>query len=215
MPSVDTFHAISLLYAVAALAVLWRLAREWRALLDDEWTPRDRDLAQLVGILLLTPPAVWLHEWAHATAMRGFGADDPRIHFFLYWGYVTSSRPFGPPQQFAVSLAGPLVTYLLGVLALAVALLVPLRPALALALAIFAVAQLALVLILYPAWSLLGGWGDFSVIYSGRPLAPSVAVGAVHVASLVGFLWLMKRPWMQRFWLYPRPLALRPRPTRR
>ena len=197
-------QAISLLYALAALVTLWRLAREWRALLDDQWTPRDCSLAQLVGLFLLTPPAVWLHEWGHALAMRAFGATDPQIHFFLYWGYVTSRMPFTPLQDFLVALAGPLVTYVLGFAALVVALRAPLRPAVALALATLAVTQLVLVLIIYPAFSLLGGWGDFSTIYDARHPLLSLAVGAVHAASLAAFLWLMNRPWMRWFWFYPR-----------
>src|SRR5687768_8119798 len=100
-------HAVSLLYALAAVWTLWRLVRQWRALFDPVWTRSDRDLAQMAGFLVLTPIAVWLHEWAHAAAMAAFGATDPAIHFFLYWGYVTSSRVFTPAQEFVVSLAGP------------------------------------------------------------------------------------------------------------
>ena len=209
MPPVGTFQTASLLYAVAVLAVLWQLARGWRQLLDDEWTARDSNLAQLVGFLLLTPPAVWLHEEAHAAAMRAFGAPDPQIHFLLYWGYVTSSTPFTAMQQFFVALAGPLATYVLGIAALAVALLVPLRPAVALALATLGVLQLLLILVFYPAASLLGGWGDFTMIYNTRHLGPSLAVGAVHAASLAGFVWLMNRPWLRGFWLYPDARTLR------
>ena len=31
-------HAVSLLYALAAVWTLWRLARQWRALFDPVWT---------------------------------------------------------------------------------------------------------------------------------------------------------------------------------
>jgi hypothetical protein len=202
---VGTFLGWTLIYAVAALATVWRLVRGWRPLLDAEWTAADRNLAQMIGLFLLTPPAVWLHEWGHTTAMRGFGAPDPRIHFYFYWGYVTASFPFTPAQDFLVALAGPLVTYLLGVGLLAVALLVPLRPAIALVLATCGLWQLAIVLLLYPAMSLLAGWGDFIGIYrSGLPLA-SLVVGVVHALSLIAFLWLMKRRWMMAFLAYPRP----------
>src|SRR4051794_41521204 len=197
--------------AAAGLATLWRLVREWRPLLDADWTARDRHLAQMIGVFVLTPAAVWLHEWGHATAMRGFGATDPQIHFFFYFGYVTSSFPFTPLQAFVVMLAGPLVTYVLGSALLAVALLVPMRPAVALALAMCGVWQLAIVLILYPAMSLLTGWGDFVGIYwSGIPQA-SFSVAVVHAVSLVAFLWLMKRRWMTGFLGYPRPRPWRTR----
>jgi hypothetical protein len=199
------FQLASLVYAFAALATLWRLLREWRALLDDVWTPRDSQLAQMIGFLLLTPFAVWLHEWGHAAAMRLYGATDPQIHFFLYWGYVTSGHGFTPAQHFVVALAGPLVTYVLGWALLAVALLLPMRPAVALALAMCAVMQLLLVLLFYPAASLLGGWGDFSAIYLDDPSAASVLVGIAHVVSLVAFLRLMSLRWMQGFMDYPVP----------
>lgn len=203
MPGVLTFQAIALLYGIAAVATLWRLVREWRMLLDDAWTPRDAQLAQMAGFLLLTPVTVWLHEWGHATAMRAFGATDPEIHFFFYWGYVTSQHPFSPGEEFLVSLAGPLVSYLLGIALLALALWVPMRPALTLALATCAILQLVLILVMYPAMSILGSWGDFVGIYdSGIPVA-SLVVGIVHAASLVLFVWLMNRRWMRGFLGYP------------
>ena len=85
MPSPLLFLAATLLYVLAAMATLWRLAREWRALLDAEWTARDQSLAMLIGMLLLTPITVWLHEWGHAATMRLYGAADPQIHYFLFW----------------------------------------------------------------------------------------------------------------------------------
>jgi hypothetical protein len=202
---IGTFQVISLVYALAAVVTLWRLAREWRPLLDAAWTPGDRQLAQMVGVLLLPPPLVWLHEWAHAATMQSFGAPDARIHYFLYWGFVTSRWPFTPLQEFLVALAGPAFTFAVGWAMLAGALLVPMRPALALILATGAVTQLALVLALYPAMSLLGGWGDFALLYFSGLVGPSLAVGVVHMGSLVGFLWLMKQIWMQGFLAYPLP----------
>ncbi len=202
---VGTFQLASLVYAVAALAALWRLLREWRPLLDDVWTPRDRQLAQMIGVMLLPPPLVWLHEWAHLTAMQVYGAPDAEIHFFLYWGYVTSRWPFTPLQEFVVALVGPLLTFVLGWACLLLPLFVPLRPAVALALATGGVTQLVLVLLLYPGMSLMGGWGDFTFIYlSGLP-GPTVLVGVCHSVALVAFLWLMKRVWMQGFLAYPIP----------
>jgi hypothetical protein len=65
--------------------------------------------------------------------------------------------------------------------------------------------QLLLVLLFYPAASLLGGWGDFSAIYLDDPSAASVLVGIAHVVSLVAFLRLMSLRWMQGFMVYPVP----------
>src|SRR4051812_15147988 len=198
------FTAISLLYALFALRTLYRLVRHWCELWDNLWTPADRELAQMVGLLLLTPPLVWLHEWGHATAFRYFGAADPQIHFFLYWGYVTAPLRLSPDQQFVVSLAGPAMTYLLGVALLAVSLLVRLPPAAALALASCAYAQLTLILIIYPGMSLLGGWGDFTAIYTAAVPTGATVVGIVQAVSLVAFLWLMQRPWLKAFMIVPR-----------
>jgi hypothetical protein len=200
-----SFQALALLYGIAALFTLWRLVREWRPLLDEVWTPRDVQLAQMVGFLLLTPVTVWLHEWGHAAAMRAFGATDPQIHFFFYWGYVTSPHRFTPGEQFVVSLAGPLVSYVLGIGLLALALVAPLRRAIALAVATCAILELVLILIMYPAMSLLGGWGDFVGIYESGVPGASLVVGIVHAASLVGFVWLMNRVWMRGFMSYPVP----------
>ncbi len=180
------------------------VGREWRSLLDAQWTARDQS-AMLIGMLWLTPITVWLHEWGHAATMRLYGVADPQIHFFLYWGYVTGPEfpVFSPWQQLMVSLAGPVVSYVLGVVLLAVALLVPLRPALALALAACALMELSLILLWYPLYSLIWGWGDFEAIYHSAYPAAGLVVGAVNVVSLVGLAWLMKRPWMQGFLGYP------------
>ena len=92
---------------------------------------------------------------------------------------------------------------MLGTALLAVALLVPLRPAIALALAACALMDLSLILLWYPLYSLIWGWGDFEAIYHSAFPAAGLLVGAVNVASLVGLAWLMKRPWMQGFLGYP------------
>jgi hypothetical protein len=83
-------------------------------------------------------------------------------------------------------------------------LLVRLPPAAALALASCAYAQLTLILIVYPGMSLLGGWGDFTAIYTPAVRTGAAVVGTVHAASLVAFLWLMQRPWMKAFMIVPR-----------
>lgn len=205
MPPVLLMFAVAILYAGAALFTLWRLAREWRPLLDADWTARDRELAGQVGFLLLTPVAVWLHEWGHLTVMRLFGATDPTIHYFLYWGYVDSRYPFTAMQEFWVALAGPLVSAVLGWGLLAAALLLPMRPAISLSLANCALATLFLVLVFYPAWSLLGGWGDFVAVYgAGGPTATAV-VGLAHALQLALLIWLMSRLWIRGFLAYPRP----------
>ncbi|MBX5492866.1 MAG: DUF3267 domain-containing protein [Chloroflexi bacterium] len=211
MSPVAVFFAVAAIYTVAAAVTLWHVIRDWRALFDARWTVRDRTLAERSGFLLLTPPLVWLHEWGHALAMRHFGAADPQIHFFLYWGYVTAQHPFTRDEAFWTALAGPLTSWVLGWALLVVALLAPLPPAAALAVAIAALTDLALVLILYPAWSLVGGWGDFVDIYRGGPPGATPLVGAAHGLSLLAFGWLLNRPWLRGFLLYPRPFPWRTR----
>ena len=64
---------------------------------------------------------------------------------------------------------------------------------------------LLLILVIYPAMSLLGGRGDFTMIYRADVPLGSLVVGIVHAASLAAFAWLMGRDWMRGFWAYPAP----------
>jgi len=63
-----TADVLSLLYAAVALYTLWQLPGRWQALTDAAYTDDDRNLANRIGFLLLTPLGVLAHEAAHLVA---------------------------------------------------------------------------------------------------------------------------------------------------
>ncbi|GIW11406.1 MAG: hypothetical protein KatS3mg061_2463 [Dehalococcoidia bacterium] len=184
---------LSLLYAAGALYTLWQLARGWRGLLAERPTPEARNLAGLVAFLLLTPPAVYLHELGHALAVRLVGGQVREIGYFLYWGYTAYSGRLTPEQQWLVAAAGPLVSLLLGWGALGLGLSWRLRPALNQVLLLFGLIQLLQILLFYPLLTLanLGDLlgSDFAVLYSPRTPVLAAVAGVVHLDSL-GMLFL-------------------------
>ncbi|MCS6802760.1 MAG: M50 family metallopeptidase [Chloroflexota bacterium] len=183
------FGLLSLLYAGAALYTLIQLARGWRGLLAEEPTPGARSLASLTAFLLLTPPAVYLHELGHAAAVLLTGAQLRGIGFFLYWGYTAYAGRVTPSEQWLIAAAGPLVTLTLGWGAIAVGLRWPIRPAINQLILVFGMLQLLQILVFYPLLTLanlgeLAG-SDFAVLYSPATPGLALAAGVVHGVSLV------------------------------
>lgn len=180
-PSADL---ISLVYAAMAAYTVWQLVRpgRWRALWDATYTDDDRNMANRMGLLLLTPVGVLTHELAHLVAAWWLGARATSLSFRVYWGYVQYRPSLGPTSDWVVAVAGPAASLALGLAALLVA--ARLRAAwrdIALA---FAHATVLLVLLLYPALSFVDGVGDFRTIYSGATPTLSLLAAAVHALGL-------------------------------
>ncbi|MCS7002560.1 MAG: M50 family metallopeptidase, partial [Dehalococcoidia bacterium] len=181
------FTLISALYLLAALYTVVMLARGWRGLLAPRPTPADRNLASLVAFLLLTPPAVYLHELGHAAAVVALGGQVREIGFFLYWGYTAYTGRFSPPEVWMIAAAGPLVTLILGGIGIGVGLAARLRPALNLLAIQFGVLQMLQILLFYPLLTAanLGDLpgSDFAALYD--PATPSLAVvaGVIHAGA--------------------------------
>lgn len=182
------FGLLSLLYTAAALYTLVQLARGWRGLLAEQPTPAARNLASLTAFLLLTPPAVYLHELGHAAAVLLTGAQLRGIGFFLYWGYTAYSGRVTPSEQWLIAAAGPLVTLVLGWGAIAIGLRWRIRPAINQLILFFGILQLLQILVFYPLLTVanlgdLAG-SDFAVLYSPATPGLALAAGVVHGLSL-------------------------------
>lgn len=182
---------LSLLYLGVALYTLWQLPGRWRALTDSVYTEDDRNLANRLGFLLLTPVGVLLHELAHMGAAGALGGRDISLTFRIYWGYVQYRGPLGPTSEWLVASAGPFISLLLGLAVgyLALGLRQPWRDV---GMA-FAHATLLIVLLLYPGLSVLDGEGDFRWIYSARTPELSTVAGVVHAAGLLAYVVLARR----------------------
>jgi len=181
---------LSLLYLVAAVYTVWQLPSHWRALTDEEYTTEDRNLANRIGFLLLTPIGVLLHELSHMTAATILGARDISLSFRIYWGYVQYRGQLPPEAEWIIASAGPGMSLLLGLLVGYAALRLR-QPWRDVGLS-FAHTTLLLDLVLYPGMSVISQVGDFQWIYSARTPTLSVVAGVVHVAGLVAYIQLAR-----------------------
>jgi len=186
-----TADVLSLLYAAVALYTLWQLPGRWRALFDADYTADDRNLANRMGFLLLTPLGVLAHELAHYGAAYLFGAQRLSLSFRVYWGFVSYQQGrLGPLDDWLVAVAGPAASLLLGLLALVAALRA--RQARRDVLLGLAHATLLLVLVFYPLMSAIERAGDFVTIYGRAPNGLHWVAGAVHALGLAAYAYAVK-----------------------
>ena len=182
-----TADLLSLLYLGVAL---WQLTSRWRSLVDDTYTDDDRNLANRIGFLLLTPLGVLIHELAHMLFATVLGGRNIELHYRVYWGYVQYSGNLGAVSEWIVAAAGPGASLVLG-LAVGYAALRMRQPWRDIGMS-FAHATLLLDLILYPGMSLMDGVGDFRWIYSWRTPTLSIVAGVIHVAGLIAYIVLAR-----------------------
>lgn len=173
---------ISLVYTLAACYTIVLLARGWRSLFDDVLTTSDRQLATLVGFLLLTPLGVLAHELGHFVVAQAYGARELSLTFHIYWGYVAYRGILTPSQEFLVAAAGPAVSLFLGFAAFGLALRVD--RAYRLIAWTFGVTTLLLILLIYPLISFSTPLGDFRTIYSPATPMLSLLAGVIHLAAI-------------------------------
>jgi hypothetical protein len=148
-----------------------------------------------VAFFLLVPVGVLLHEFGHMLAAWSTGSRVLGLHYFVYWGYVDYIPASNSPLlDWYVALAGNFVSYLLGIAAILVAFYWrTLKPIVRLVLYMFGILELVQTLIFYPLISLDPNFhGDWDSIYSfSAPLASGITL-AVHVLSLLAFLYLIR-----------------------
>jgi hypothetical protein len=181
---------LSLLYLVAAAYTLWQLPGRWRALTDETYTADDRNLANRVGFLLLTPIGVLIHELSHMAAATLLGARDISLSFRFYWGYVSYRGQLPPDPEWIIAAVGPGSSLLLGLLVGYAALRLS-QPWRDIGMS-FAHTTLLLVLVLYPGMSVIDQVGDFRWIYSARTPILSVVAGVVHALGLAAYVVLAR-----------------------
>ncbi|HUP26942.1 MAG TPA: hypothetical protein VM409_00790 [Chloroflexia bacterium] len=191
-----TFSTMSWLAVLGGAYTLYQLSRGWPDFWNRELSPKSRQLAGGVAFFLLVPIGVLLHEFGHMLAAWSTSSTVLGLHYFVYWGYV-SYVPSSDSAVLAwyVALAGNFVSFVLGVICLAVALrATQIRAVARLVLAQLGVLELTQTLIFYPLISLDPQFdGDWDAIYSfGAPLA-SWATAIVHAASLVAFTLVLRK----------------------
>ncbi|MDQ3980385.1 MAG: M50 family metallopeptidase, partial [Actinomycetota bacterium] len=195
MPFDPSSSAINLILGAAALFTAIALVRSWRTFWDAKFTASDRRLAMQVGMFLVPPVVVLLHELGHVAAVRMVGARVLAFRYGLFEGSVTVGGRLTPYENWFVALSGNVVSLACGLVMVAAGMVgrrwrTPLRYLLVVA----GLIELVFTLVGYPLLSLTSSFGDWVVVYDlRRTPALSWTAAAVHVALLVGL-----RHWWRR-----------------
>ena len=203
----DVFSLISFLYVGLAILTLYRVVTRWQLLWDARVTDEDLRLARTAGFYLMIPPTVALHELGHAALIWANGLDVEDWQFLGFIGWV-AHRPAGAIGDFAIALAGNVVTLLIGVGVTAFVLRRPRHPVWNTLWLELGRQSLFLVLAFYPLLCLAFD-GDFRTIYNFKrtPIAAGITA-AVHAAILiVGYNIVWKRRYRSRAALLASPVA--------
>ena len=187
----STFNLLSFLYMGIAVVTMARLLRLGPKAFAEPLDAARQRLLSSASFYVLTPVAVALHELGHAALIVALGGSVVDYHFMLYWGYVIPDRSFGTYGDFAVALAGNVVTALIGAAAAVASLRWPRRAAWNVLWVRLAEIQLSMVLVLYPVFCLIGFGGDFLLIYRRATLPVSGPLLAIHLLAVV----LVWRAW--------------------
>lgn len=190
MLSPDLFMIFVLLMGLVSIRSLFVTVRKRRELFDDHFTAADRQQLSEAAFFLLLPLSVPLHEAGHAITVLAFGGQIDGFGWYFFYGFVEHSGFYTANQLFWIALSGNLVSIGLGLIALALAILRPVKPPINYMLFIFGVACLINALIFYPLLDFLGGVvGDWSQIYTRDTTTLSTITAVSHVLFvLAGFV---------------------------
>ncbi len=100
------FNVLALLYIGRAVQLAIRIGREWSSLRREPLTRAKQRLAEQAAFFLGVPPAVFIHELAHALAVLAFGGRVIEFGYRVFWGYVVPQGVFTATQNWIVAIAG-------------------------------------------------------------------------------------------------------------
>lgn len=150
-------------------------------------TREKQRLAEQAAFFLGVPPAVLIHELAHALAVVAFSGQVVEFGYRVFWGYVVPAGTFSAMQNWIIAVAGTI-----GSLAFGALMWFSLRHNPSRTLRFFGLRafrfQIYFSLVYYPIFSLFLPIGDWRVIYdfTATPIL-SGAFAAVHGLLLVLF----------------------------
>jgi Zn-dependent protease len=195
------FAAISLIYLLFGVRVVYQLLRRFRQTFDRSFTHDDRMLVDQAAFFVLVPVSVALHELGHAAAIWFFGGDVLGWGYYGFAGFVAfDPTQFTAVQRILIAAAGTIVNLLLAAIALGLVFLKrpPMRAAVNQLLIQFTVISLLNALVLYPVLDIVSGMNaDWTQMYDGGVPALSAVILVVHVAVLGGLFWMWRDPGMQ------------------
>jgi hypothetical protein len=144
-------------------------------------------LAEQAAFFLGVPPAVFVHELAHALVVLAFGGQVVEFGYRVFWGYVVPAGEFTPTQSWAIAVAGTVGSLLFGAAVWLLLRRSPSRTVQYFGLRTFRF-QIYFSLLYYPIFSLFLPIGDWRTIYNfgSTPLLSGITA-AVHALALVWF----------------------------
>ncbi len=166
------------------------LFKNWRSIWDAEVTNRDRAILMKTAMFLLLPIAVFFHELGHAWATLKFGGTIAEFHYGILWGYVIPDGVFTLPQILIIYLAGNIVELVIGIVAIVASCIVSSPPMITL-LTYFGLLSIGGTIILYPALSFTGMYGDWIAIYSSPLKQWTDTILAIHISLVLLLLGAM------------------------
>ncbi len=181
------FNVLALLYVGRAVLLAIRVVREWNALRREPLTGGKQRLAEQAAFFLGVPPAVFVHELAHALAIWAFGGRVVEFGYRVFWGYVVPQGTFTPVQHWIIAVAGTL-----GSLGFGLAVWLLLRRNASRTLQYFGLRafrfQIYFSLLYYPIFTLFLPIGDWRTIYNfGATPILSGITAALHALLLLLF----------------------------
>lgn len=185
MPTFGFFIITGLILGLISIRTLIYTIRNRQQLFNKHFTPSDRQRLTEASFFLLLPISVLLHEVGHAVAVIAFGGDVVSFGFFFFSGFVGFRGITAPDALFWTALAGNLVSVGLGLLAIAIPFIRPMRAPINFVLFAFGGISLFSSLIFYPLLDFGAGMhGDWSQIYTSDTPILSTVTGLIHVAIL-------------------------------
>lgn len=186
------FNVLALLYIGRAVQLAVRIVRNWAALRQEPLTREKQRLAEQAAFFLGVPPAVFIHELAHAVMIVLFGGRVVEFGYRVFWGYVVPAGQFTPTQNWFIALAGTL-----GSLAFGGLLWLALRRNHSRTLRYFGLRafrfQIYFSLLYYPIMTLFLPIGDWRMIYDFNATPVLSGVTAVAHAALLVLFWRAER----------------------
>lgn len=186
------FNVLALLYIGRAVQLAIRIVRDWSAIRREPLTRGKQRLAEQAAFFLGVPPAVFVHELAHALAVLVFGGQVAEFGYRVFWGFVVPRGTFTPTQNWFIALVGTL-----GSLGFGAALWLLLRHNSSRTLQYFGLRafrfQIYFSLLYYPIFTLFLPVGDWRMIYDfGATPVLSAVTAVAHALSLLLF-WMADR----------------------
>jgi hypothetical protein len=187
---------VSLIMGFVALRTLVQVIRDRKTLFDDNFTRADRQQMSVAAFLLLIPVSVFFHEVGHAVAIWWYGGEVTAFGFFFFFGFVGYRGITDVVELFWIALWGNIVSVALGLGALLLAFLRPMRAAINYLLIIFGMISILVSLVFYPMFDFMSDLhGDWTTIYSSETRGHAIGTGIVHGAILLGLIagWRIER----------------------